>query len=134
MVDLFNFLNGKRISILAPKWKSFNGDLTKIANEIDDLGFSKARLNGKMMDVDQVNHINKNRNFLYDIDIVVDRISLDTDIKTMKQFVQSLQIALKNGDGSNVIIFQDFDTKEEFRYLLNKEAVSKGLGIKNELL
>ncbi|MFG4004607.1 hypothetical protein [Flavobacterium aquidurense] len=127
MVDLFNFLNGKRISILTPKWKSFNGDLIKIASEIDDLGFSKVRLNGKMMDIDQVNNIRKNHKFLYDIDVVIDRLTLDTDIKTMAQFIKSLQMALKNGDGTNVIIFLDFDTNEEFRYLVNEETIRRGL-------
>jgi len=127
MVDLFNFLNGKRISILTPKWKSFNGDLIKIASEIDDLGFSKVRLNGKMMDIDQVNNMRNNHKFLYDIDVVIDRLTLDTDIKTMAQFIKSLQMALKNGDGTNVIIFLDFDTNEEFRYLVNEETIRRGL-------
>ena len=137
MIDLFNFLSGKRISILAPLFKSFNGDLKKVSTDLDDLGFLKVRLNGKMMDIDKMHSIKVIPNFLYDIDVVVDRLLLDADVKTMARFIESLQAALKYGDGSNVILFLDQDTGEGFMYLLNKEAISKGLGDykkKNELL
>lgn len=138
MIDLFNFLSGKRISILAPLFKSFNGDLKKVSADLDDLGFLKVRLNGKMTDIEKMNNIKIIPNFLYDIDVVVDRLLLDADVKTMARFIESLQAALKYGDGSNVIVFLDQDTSEEFRYLLNREAISKGIGDyykkKNELL
>lgn len=128
MIDLFNFLSGKRISILAPLFKSFNGDLKKVSTDLDNVGFLKVRLNGKLIDIEKMNTIKITPNFLYDIDVVVDRLVLDTEIKTVTRFIESLQAALKCGDGSNVIIFLDQDSNEEFRYLLDKEAISKGIG------
>ena len=137
MIALYNFLLGKRISILTPFLKSVNGGLKKISNDIDDLGFLKVRINGKMMDVEKMDNIKITPNFLYDIDVVVDRLLLDAEVKTMTRFIESLKAALKFGDGSNVIIFLDQDSGEEFRYLLDKEAISKGIGgckTKSELL
>lgn len=136
MIDLFNFLSGKRISILAPLFKSFNGDLKKVSTDLDNVGFLKVRLNGKMIDIEKMNNIKIIPNFLYDIDVVVDRLLLDADFKTVARFIESLQAALTHGDGSNIIVFIDQDTSEEFRYLLNKDAIVKGLNIiktKNEL-
>ena len=54
MIDLFNFLSEKRISILTPLFKSFDGDLKKITIDLDDLGFLKVRLNSKMVDIDRM--------------------------------------------------------------------------------
>lgn len=127
MIELFNFLSGKRVSILTPLLKSFNGDLKKISIDLDDLGFLKVRLNGKMIDIEKMNSIKIMSNFLYDVDVVVDRLLVDIDVKTITRFIESLQTALKYGDGSSVIIFLDQDSGEEFRYLLDKEAISKGI-------
>jgi excinuclease ABC subunit A len=137
MIELFNFLSGKRVSILTPLLKSFNGDLKKTSIDLDDLGFLKVRLNGKMIDIEKMNSIKIMSNFLYDVDVVVDRLLVDIDVKTITRFIESLQTALKYGDGSSVIIFLDQDSGEEFRYLLDKEAISKGIGDykkKNEFL
>lgn len=128
MIELYNFLVGKRIMILTPKWRSFAGNLNSVSDLIDNLGFSQVRVNGKIIDSDRIKDINIISGFLYNIDIAVDRITITNDIKTMTEFARALQVALKNGDGTNELIFIDFDTKEEFRYHLTGDVLRKALG------
>ncbi|MBZ4042589.1 hypothetical protein [Flavobacterium hibisci] len=128
MIEVYNFLVGKRIIILTPKWRSFAGNLNSVSDVIDNLGFSQVRVNGKIIDSDRIKDINLISGFLYNIDIAVDRITIANDLKTMTEFVRSLQVALKNGDGTNELIFLDFDTKEEFRYHLTEDVLRKALG------
>jgi excinuclease UvrABC ATPase subunit len=127
MIEVYNFLVGKRIMILTPKWRSFAGNLNSVSDVIDNHGFSQVRVNGKIIDSDGIKDLNIISGFLYNIDIAVDRITITNDIKSMTQFVKSLQVALKNGDGTNELIFLDFDTKEEFRYYLTEDVLRKAL-------
>ncbi len=113
--------------ILTPKWRSFAGNLNSVSDVIDNHGFSQVRVNGKIIDSDGIKDLNIISGFLYNIDIAVDRITITNDIKSMTQFVKSLQVALKNGDGTNELIFLDFDTKEEFRYYLTEDVLRKAL-------
>lgn len=121
MIELIDFLQGRRISILTPKLSSFSGDLKKISQEIEDYGFLKVRINGKMMDLDQMIAIKTSNNFVFDIEVVVDRLTLNKENKTISQFLKSLSIALRHGDGSNIVVFLDFDTKEEFRFQMSED-------------
>ncbi|MBB4804377.1 excinuclease UvrABC ATPase subunit [Flavobacterium nitrogenifigens] len=123
MVELIDFLQGRRISILTPKLKSFSGDLKKVSQEIEDYGFFKLRINGKMIDVDQINTIKTNSNFVFDIDVVIDRLTLNKDNNIISQFLKSLSIALRHGDGSKIVVFLDFDTKEEFRFQMSEDIL-----------
>ncbi|NWL04253.1 hypothetical protein DM790_25830 [Flavobacterium collinsii] len=127
MNELINFLQGRRIYILTPKVKSFSGDLKKLSQEIDDLGFSKIRINNKVMDIYQLCAIKNISSFVFDIDVVVDRITLTGESRIISQFLKSLSFALKHGDGTNVIIFVDFDTKEEFRFLMDINSIKNYL-------
>ncbi len=123
MVELIDFLQGRRISILTPKLKSFSGDLKKVYQEIEDYGFLKVRVNGKMIDLNQMNTIKTSNNFVFDIDVVVDRLTLNKDNNIISQFLKSLSIALRHGDGSKIVVFLDFDTKEEFRFQMSEDIL-----------
>lgn len=116
----FKTLIGKRLNILAPLVKSHKGDIGQLLTKIGDDGFLKVRINGELMDLYPIVDMKTSPYISYDIDIVVDRMRFEPDSDSMKRFAESVECAVKYGNGSNEVIFEDNDTKEEFRYILKK--------------
>ncbi len=106
---------GKRIMILAPVVKDRKGEYSQLFEDFRKKGFSKARIDGHVRDLsDDLVLIKTNK---HTIDLVVDRLVLDTKVIHEQTFTsrlaQSIETALKFGEGS-VIVAEVLDASLEF--------------------
>ncbi len=106
---------GKRIMILAPVVKDRKGEYSQLFEDFRKKGFSKARIDGHVRDLsDDLVLIKTNK---HTIDLVVDRLILDTKVIHEQTFTsrlaQSIETALKFGEGS-VIVAEVLDASLEF--------------------
>ena len=106
---------GRRILVLAPVVKDRKGEYTSLFEDLRKKGFSRARIDGQIRDLSEELVLIKTNK--HTIDAVIDRLVLDTkftqDQKMYSRLVQSIETALKLGEGS-VIISDVLDSSLEF--------------------
>lgn len=96
-----------RFIILAPLVKDKKGSNRYLFAELKKAGYTRARVDGKVYDVDDEVELDKNKK--HNIEVVVDRLAIDKDIR--QRLSESVENALNLGEG--VMIFQDVKTGEE---------------------
>ncbi len=84
-----------KLSILAPVVKGRKGHYRELFQQIRKMGFTKARVDGVILDIDDRMQVDRYKT--HDIEIVVDRIVVDT--KDTFRITQSVKTALKHGNG-----------------------------------
>src|SRR4051794_1452188 len=89
------FPAGTRLEVLAPLARGRKGEYRKIFEEARRQGFVRVRVDGKVFDLDSVPALEKNKK--HDVEVVVDRLAVNPEIK--KRLADSLQTALKLGEG-----------------------------------
>ncbi|MEK7616767.1 MAG: excinuclease ABC subunit UvrA [Patescibacteria group bacterium] len=106
---------GRRIMVLAPAVKDRKGEYSQLFEDLRKKGFSKVRVDGQIRDLSEDLVLIKTNK--HTIDVVVDRLVLDTKSVHEQQFnsrlSQSIETALKLGEGS-VIISDVKDASLEF--------------------
>ncbi|MGV6861169.1 MAG: excinuclease ABC subunit UvrA [Putridiphycobacter sp.] len=96
----------KRIVILAPKVKGRKGHYRELFEQILKLGYTKARVDGEIVDV--VSGMKLDRYKIHDVEIVIDRIKVSKNHRN--RVVEAVNAALKQGQG--VMMVQNFETDE----------------------
>lgn len=91
-----------KLQILAPINSSTSIKFKDLVSKFLTMGFSRARLNGELLQLDEVTSPPKGK---FQLDIVVDRIVLKEDID--KRLADSIEYALKLGDGNITILVND---------------------------
>ncbi len=86
---------GERIYILAPIVRGRKGEYRKEFADLQKKGFQRVKVDGKFHEIDAVPALDKK--FKHDIDVVVDRLVVKTDLGT--RLADSFETALKLGDG-----------------------------------
>ena len=86
---------GTRIQILAPLVRGRKGEYRKVFADLRQQGFVRARVNGVLKDLDE--EIELDRNKKHTIEVVVDRLVIQGDIRT--RLADSLEIALNMAEG-----------------------------------
>jgi excinuclease ABC subunit A len=109
--------SGSKIQILAPIIRSMKGEHKKILVDASRQGFTKARIDGEMRQLDEMIDLEKQRK--HSIDIVVDRIKLGPDSR--RRVAESMETALQIADGS-VIVLRDSGKGEEEEFFSQKGA------------
>jgi excinuclease ABC subunit A len=89
----------KEIAILAPVVAGRKGEHGDIFDKLRKEGFVRARIDGKMLELDTDIKLDKNKK--HSIEAVVDRITVKREVK--KRLAESVEAALKTGNGSMVI-------------------------------
>ncbi len=102
-----NFKAGTKLQILSPVIRSKKGEHREELAKFQSLGFSRIRLNGEMLGLEDQLSINKAR--FNDIDIVVDRLVMKEGIRP--RLTDSIEQALKLSEGYLVVLA---DTDEHF--------------------
>lgn len=100
----------KKIIILAPKVKGRKGHYRELFEQIQKLGFSKARIDNELVDIESGMKLDRYK--IHDIEIVIDRIKVTKDHRN--RVVDAVNAALKYGNG--VMMIQDFETDELHQY------------------
>lgn len=101
----------KRINILAPVVRSRKGHYAELFQQIAKQGFVKVRVDGKIQDI--VSGMKVDRYKTHDIEIVIDRMLVDTETETNKRLSESINTAMHHGDDVMMVIEHE---SEEVRY------------------
>ncbi|HAJ56853.1 MAG TPA: excinuclease ABC subunit UvrA [Candidatus Omnitrophica bacterium] len=94
--------NGTKIEVLSPLIQGRKGEYRKILGQIQKDGFVRARIDGKVYELDA--EIKLDRYKVHHIEAVVDRLVVDESIKT--RLTDSVETALKFGKGIVIISHQ----------------------------
>ncbi|GAA5031846.1 UvrABC system protein A [Marivirga lumbricoides] len=95
IAHLISDFDQAKLSILAPVVKGRKGHYRELFQQIRKMGFTKARVDGVIVDIDDRMQVDRYKT--HDIEIVIDRIVVDE--KDTFRITQSVKTALKHGDG-----------------------------------
>ena len=119
--------NGKRINILAPVVRSRKGHYRELFEQIAKQGFLKVRVNGQIRDLEYGMKVDRYKT--HDIEIVIDRMAIDTDEDTDKRLSESIKTAMYHGEDVMMVIEQE--SQEVRFYSRNLMCPSSGVSYPN---
>jgi excinuclease ABC subunit A len=90
----------KSVSILAPVVKARKGHYRELFEQYRRKGYTKIRVDGKIKEI--VPKMKLNRYAIHDIELLIDRIQVQQ--KSISRLKSSMQLALKEGKGTLIII------------------------------
>ncbi len=93
--NVISMSHGTKIIILSPLVSGQKGTHEKLFKRLKKEGFSRIRVNGKTMEIEEVGKLNKNKK--HTIDVVVDRLIIKEKIKN--RLADSLELAMSQSDG-----------------------------------
>ena len=112
MVDqIQEYPKDTKITLLAPVITDKKGENTALLIETKKSGYSKVRLDGKIMSIDDAIATKLEKNKKHTVDVVVDRITIDPGDRT--RVADSLETAVDLGDGV-VILQKEGQSKDIF--------------------
>jgi excinuclease ABC subunit A len=95
--------DGTKIHVLAPMVRGKKGIYPKIGQEVARAGFARLRVDGEIYETGE--KIRLDRYKIHNIEIVVDRLSIHSGIKS--RLTDSVETALKIGKGVLIVSFED---------------------------
>ena len=119
--------NGKRINILAPVVRSRKGHYRELFEQIAKQGFLKVRVDGQIRDLEFGMKVDRYKT--HDIEIVIDRMAIDTDEDTTKRLSESIKTAMYHGD--DVIMVIEQESQEVRFYSRNLMCPTSGISYPN---
>nr|WP_315176196.1 excinuclease ABC subunit UvrA [uncultured Flavobacterium sp.] len=119
--------NGKRINILAPIIRARKGHYAELFQQITKQGFLKVRVNGEIVDITPGMKLDRYKT--HDIEIVVDRIVVDTSDDIQKRLSESINTAMHHGE--NVLMILNQDTNEVRFFSRNLMCPTTGISYQN---
>jgi excinuclease ABC subunit A len=119
--------NGKQISILAPVVRSRKGHYRELFEQIAKQGFLKVRVNGQIRDLEYGMKVDRYKT--HDIEIVIDRMAIDTEEDTDKRLSESIKTAMYHGEDVMMVIEQE--SQEVRFYSRNLMCPSSGISYPN---
>jgi excinuclease ABC subunit A len=101
-----NFI-GKRINVLAPIIRARKGHYAELFQQIAKQGFVKVRVNGEIKDI--TTGMKLDRYKTHDIEIVIDRLQVESDDDTDKRLSESIKTAMYHGEDVMMVIEHESD-------------------------
>ncbi|MEO0089216.1 MAG: excinuclease ABC subunit UvrA [candidate division WOR-3 bacterium] len=95
-----------KLTILAPIVRGRKGEYHALLERIKKKGFLRVRVDGEIYEISEVKNLERYKK--HNIEILIDRLILTNE--NQKRLVESVELALKEGQGLCVVIF---DEKEE---------------------
>ncbi|MCX7796660.1 MAG: excinuclease ABC subunit UvrA [bacterium] len=106
MVDqIMSFEPGTKIQLLAPIVRGRKGEYKGVLDEIRRAGFLRARIDGKLVELEEDITLDKNKK--HTIEVVVDRIVVKPEVRT--RLAESLETTLKMGEGIAIVSIENGD-------------------------
>src|ERR1039458_5654091 len=99
--QLMNLPEGTRLMLLAPFVRDQKGEHKHIFEQIKKAGFARVRVDGTVMDLNEAQKLNLDKQKKHSVDVVVDRITVSKNDKS--RMSESLEKALDLGDGLVVV-------------------------------
>ena len=122
--SVLNYPDNTRIQILAPVVRGRKGEYKDLLEEVKKEGFVRARVDGKLTDLEQ--EIKLKKNIKHNIEVVVDRLKIRKDIR--QRLSESIEISLKMGSG--LVIVENVDRASE--HLFSEQFACMKCGISYE--
>ena len=107
-----------RINVLAPVVRGKKGEHQKVLEDANRAGFVRARVDGKMVSLDE--DINLEKKKKHTIEIIVDRLAIREDNR--KRLAESVETALETADGQLLILSQQGKNAEKEEFFSQKSA------------
>ena len=99
------------IAILAPVIRGKKGEHKSVIEEIGRAGFSRVRVNGEILKVEEAQTKLLARYKIHDIEVVVDRLEVGRSADDRMRIASSVETALKMGNGILIINIQNAKKK-----------------------
>lgn len=115
---ILNAFNGQKLTILAPIVKGRKGHYRELFQQIRKAGYSKARVNGEVIDLAPKMQVDRYKT--HDIETVIDRIIVQQ--KDRYRIGQSVKTALKEGNGILMLLDQDENVYHFSKYLMDPKT------------
>jgi excinuclease ABC subunit A len=96
-----------KVMILSPLVVERKGEQLELFDELRAQGFVRLRVNGKIYEIDNLPSLHKNKK--HTIEIVVDRLKVNADVK--QRLAESFETALRHADGRAIAV--EMDTGKE---------------------
>ncbi len=100
---------GAKLMLLAPVIRERKGEHLSVFEELRAQGFVRARINGKLYELDEAPKLDKQKK--HSIDVVVDRFKVRADLQ--QRLAESFETALKLADGIALVAPMDDEPGEE---------------------
>jgi len=124
---IMNDFLGKRINILAPVIRARKGHYGELFQQIAKQGFLKVRVNGEVKDISSGMKLDRYKT--HDIEIVIDRMVIETSAENDKRLTESIKTAMYQGE--NVLMILDQDSNEVRFFSRNLMCPSTGISYQN---
>ncbi|MDO5637752.1 MAG: excinuclease ABC subunit UvrA [Myroides sp.] len=109
--------NEQRINILAPVVRSRKGHYRELFEQIAKQGFLKVRVDGEIRDLAPGMKVDRYKT--HDIEVVIDRLAVDSTEDTQKRLAESITTAMYQGDDILMVLPHEGDTPRYFsRHLM----------------
>ncbi|HQE24517.1 MAG TPA: excinuclease ABC subunit UvrA [Candidatus Atribacteria bacterium] len=95
--EILSLPSGTRVMILAPLVRGRKGEYRKLLGDMLKNGFARVIINGEMVELEDWENVELDRNKKHEIDLVVDRIVVEED--GARRISDSVEIALRYGKG-----------------------------------
>lgn len=103
---IFNSDKGDKVQILAPVVKARKGRHDKILERIAADGYTRVRVDGEIKNLAD-GEISLEKNYKHSIDIVIDRIKINADIRP--RLSEAVELAIKEGEGEVTALYSGKD-------------------------
>ncbi len=124
---IINDFSGKRINILAPVIRSRKGHYRELFEQIAKQGFVKVRTDGEIKDLTKGMKLDRYKT--HDIEIVIDRLVIDTSVDNDKRLTETINTAMYHGE--DVLLVIDQDTNEARYFSRNLMCPTSGISYPN---
>ena len=94
--------NNQRINVLAPVVRTRKGHYRELFEQIAKQGFVKVRVDGEIRDITPGMKLDRYKT--HDIEIVIDRLAIDTTEATRQRLAESIKTAMYHGDDIMMVI------------------------------
>ncbi|EWC39187.1 excinuclease ABC subunit UvrA [Pseudomonas stutzeri] len=100
---------GRKLMLLAPVIRERKGEHLAVFDELRAQGFVRARVNGRLYELDELPKLDKQKK--HSIDVVVDRFKVRSDLQ--QRLAESFETALKLADGIALVASMEEDDDSE---------------------
>ena len=118
---------GKRINVLSPIVRSRKGHYRELFEQIAKQGFVKVRTDGEIRDLEKGMKLDRYKT--HDIEIVIDRLKIDSSQDNDKRLSETIKTAMYHGD--DVLMVIDQDTEAVRYFSRNLMCPSSGISYPN---
>ena len=122
---IFSKFENKKISIYSPVVKSRKGHYRDLFLNIRKKGFSKVRIDDITQNITEGMELDRYK--IHDIDIMIDKLSINNNDNCLKRLEESVSLALSQGENSVLVIDENNN-----KYYYSKNLVCPDTGVSFE--